>query len=73
MLSTIGTSALAFHIIALVIGLYCKCFQSKMSCVNKHTRPETLPTNNTHIELQPIMNPLPEISDQLPPQLVRKY
>ena len=43
-----------------------------MSCVYKHIRPTTLPTNDTHIELQHIMNPMPEISDQLSPQLVHE-
>ena len=40
-----------------------------MSCVCKHTRPTTLSSNDTHIEVQPITNPIPEISDQLSPQL----
>ena len=43
-----------------------------MNCVHKHTRQTYLPTNNTHIELQPIMNPMPEISDQLSPQPVQE-
>ena len=59
-------------IIALIIGLYCKCFQNRMSCVCKHTRPNTPPTNNTHIELQPIVDPIPDISGQLSPQLVQE-
>ena len=62
----------ALGIIVLAIGLYCKCFQNKRSCVHKHTRLITLPTNDTHIEFQPIMSPLSEISDQLPPQLVQE-
>ena len=43
-----------------------------MSCVCKHTRPNTLPNNDTHIELQPITNPMPEISDQLSLQTVKE-
>ena len=40
--------------------------------MHKHTRPNTLPNNDTHIDLQLIMNPLSEISDQLSPQLVQE-
>ena len=43
-----------------------------MSCVCKYTRPNTLPNNYTHIKLQPITKPIPEISDQLSPQLVQE-
>ena len=66
-----GTLVSALGILPLAIGLYCKCFQNKMSCVHKHTTSTTLPNNNTHVELQPITNPLPEIPDQLSPQLVQ--
>ena len=72
MFSTIGTLASTLGIIALAIGLNCKFFQNKMSCVHKHTRLITLSTNNTHIELQPITNSIPEISDQLSPQLFQE-
>ena len=72
MFSTIGTSASAFGIIDLAIASYCKLLQNKMSCVYKHTRQTNLPTNDTHTELQPIMNAMPEISDQLSPQLVQE-
>ena len=60
-----GNIVSALGIIALAIGLCCKCFWNKMSCVHKHSRPGTLPNNDTCIELQPITNPVPEISDQL--------
>ena len=43
-----------------------------MSCVHKHTRPNTLPFNYTGVELQHITNPVPEILDQLSPQLVQE-
>ena len=43
-----------------------------MSHVHKHTRLTTLPTNDTHIELQPIMNCMPEISDQPSSQVVQE-
>ena len=67
-----GTLVSALGILGLAIGLYCKCFQNKMSCICIHTRPNTLPNNDTHIELQPITNPMPEMSDQLSPQLVQE-
>ena len=70
--STIGTSASVFGIIALAIRLYCKCFWNKMGCVCKHTGLTALPTNDKHIELQPIMNLMPEISDQLSPKFVQE-
>ena len=72
MFSTIGTCTSLIGIITFAIGLYCKCFQNKMSCVPKHHRLTTLPTNDTHVELQPIMNSIPDISDQLSPQPVHK-
>ena len=28
-----------------------------------------MPVNDTHIELQPILNPIPDISDQLSPEI----
>ena len=37
-----------------------------------HIRPNTLPTNDTHIELQSITKSVPEILDQLSPQLVQE-
>ena len=70
--STIGTPVAAVSITALSVGLYCKCFQNRKSCVSKHTRLTTLPVNDTHIELQPISNPLPDISDQLSPQIIQE-
>ena len=63
MLSSIGTSASAIDVIAPAIGLYCKCFWNKKSCVCKHTRPTTMPTNDIHIELKPISNSMPDNSD----------
>ena len=69
MVSTMGTLVSALGILSLPTGLHWKWFQNKMSCVHKHTRPNTLPKNNIHIEVQPIKNPVPEISDQLSPQL----
>ena len=30
-----------------------------------------MPGNNTHIELQPILNPMPDISDQLSQQIIQ--
>ena len=72
MFSTIGTPVAAVSIIVLSIDLYCKCSQNRKSCVCKHTGPITLPVNDTHIELQPILNLLPDISDQLLPQLIQK-
>ena len=42
------------------------------SCVQKHTRPTSLPVNDTHIELLPILNPLFGISDKLSPQIIQK-
>ena len=68
--STMGILVSTLGMIALAIGLYCKCFPNKMCYVCMHTRPSTLPNNDTHIELQPITNPIPEILDQLSPQLV---
>ena len=43
-----------------------------MSGVCKYTRLTTLPTNDTHTELQPITNAVPEISHQPSPQLVQE-
>ena len=54
------------------IGLYCKCLQNRKSCVCKYTRPTSLPVNNTHIELELILDPLPDISDQLSPQIIQE-
>ena len=67
-----GTLVSALGLKALTIGLYCNCFWNKMSCVHMHTRPNTLPNNNTSIEYQPITNPIPEISKQLSPQHVQE-
>ena len=46
-------------------------FWNKKSCVHKYIRPTSLPVNNTHIELQPILDPLPDISDQLSPHIIQ--
>ena len=54
--STIATPVATIGIIALSIGLYCKCFQNRKGCVHEHTRPTTLPVDDTHIELLPISN-----------------
>ena len=70
--SIMGTLVSALGILALAIDFYCKCFWNKMSCVHKHTRHSTLPNNDKHNELQPIINHMPEISDQLSPQLVQE-
>ena len=70
--STMGTLISALGIIALAIGLYCECFQNKMGCVCKDTKPTTLPNKDEPIELQPITNPMSEISDQLSPKLVQE-
>ena len=59
--SSLSSLTTELGIIALAIVLYFKCFQNKMSCVHKHTRPTTLPNNDSHIELQPITNPPHEI------------
>ena len=40
--------------------------------VCKYTRSTSLPVDNTHIELEPISAPLPDISDQLSPQLIQE-
>ena len=32
----------------------------------------TMPANDTHIEFQPISNSIPDISDQLSPQIVQE-
>ena len=69
---TIGTSVTAISVIALSIGLYCKCFQNKKSCECKHTRPTNIPVNDAHIELQPILNLMPDISDKLLPQIIQE-
>ena len=37
----------------------------------KHTGLTTLPINNPHTELQPILNLLPDISDQLSSQIIQ--
>ena len=37
-----------------------------------HTRLTTLPVSDTHVELQQILNPLPDISDQLSPQIIQE-
>ena len=42
------------------------------SCVCKHTRLTTVPGNDTHTEIQPISNSMPDISDQLSLQIVQE-
>ena len=69
--STIGTPILAISIIALSTGLYCKCFRYAKSCICKHARLTFLPVNEAHIELQQILDPLPDISDQVSPQILQ--
>ena len=70
--STIGTPTTVIIILFQSIALYCKCFQNGKSCVCKHTRPVSLPINNTHIEFEPISNLLPDPSEQLSPQVIQK-
>ena len=72
MFSTIGTPIGVIIILFLSIGLYCKCFQNERSCVCKYTRLTSLPVDNTHIELEPSSNPLPQSSDQLSPQIIQE-
>ena len=72
MFSSIGTPIVAISIITLSIGLYCKCFQNGKSCVCKYIRPTSLPVNNTHIELELILDPLLDILDQLSPQIIQE-
>ena len=43
-----------------------------MSCIHKYTRPTSLPVNNIQLELEPISASLPDISDQLSPQLFQE-
>ena len=69
---TMGSPIVAISIIALPFGLYCKCFQNRMSCVCKYTRPTSLPVNDTHTELEQISDPLSDISDQLSPQIIQE-
>ena len=71
MFSTVGTPIVEI-ILLLSISLYCKCFQNEKSYVNDYTKPISLPVNNTHIELEPISNPLPESSDQPSPQIIQE-
>ena len=52
------------------IGLYSKHFWNGKSCASKYTRPTFLPGNDTQIELELISDPLPDISDQLSPQII---
>ena len=72
MLSTTGTQIAVIIILLISIGLYCKWFWNKESCAYKYTRPISLLVDNTHIELEPILNPLPESSDQLSPQSIQE-
>ena len=72
MISIIGTSIAVISIISLSIGLYCKYFQNRKSCVHKYTRLTSLPVINTHIALEPISDPLPEISEQLSLQIIQE-
>ena len=34
--------------------------------------PATMPVNDRHIELQTILSPMPDISDQLSPQIIQE-
>ena len=68
--STIGTPVTVVSIISLSIGLYCKYFWNGKTRVHKYTRPTSLAVNNTHIELESISISLPDISNQLSPQLI---
>ena len=70
--STIDTPIAAISIIALSIGLYCKCFGNRKSCACTHTTLTSISVNYAHIELQPIVDSLPYISDQLSPQIIHK-
>ena len=47
-------------------------FEMIKSCVHKDTGPVSLPINNTHTELEPISNLLPDPSDQLSPQVIQE-
>ena len=67
---TIGTPTTVIIILFISIVLYCKCFQNGNSCICKKTRPVFLLLNNTHIDLGPISNLLPDPSDQLSPQVI---
>ena len=67
-----GTPKVVISIIALSISLYCKCFQNRKSCVCKHTRVTSLLVNDPYTELQQILDPLPNISDQLLPQIFQE-
>ena len=71
MFSTIGTQT-AVTITLLIHYSVLQMFLKKKSCVLKYTRPVSLPVNNTHIELEPISNLLPESSDQPPPQIIQE-
>ena len=44
----------------------------KKSSVCKHTRPATMPVNVTHIELQPISNPMVTFQTKLSPQIIQE-
>ena len=61
-----------FSTILISIILYCKHFWNEKVCVHKYTRLITLPVDNTHTELEPISNPLPESSDQLSLQIIHE-
>ena len=69
---TIGTPTAVIIILFIPIAFYCKCFQNGKSCVCKHTRPVSLPANNTHIELESISNLLSDPSDQISPQVIQE-
>ena len=71
MFSTMDNLVSALGILALAIGCTANVFRIKW-VVYISMLDQTPPNNDTHIELQPITNPMPEISDQLSPQLVQE-
>ena len=68
--SIIGTPIAAVSIIAQLVCT-ASVFEIE-SCVHEHIRPTSLPVNDTYIKLQSILNPLPNISDQLSPQIIQE-
>ena len=70
LVSAIGTPATVLIILFISITLYCKLYCN--GCVHEHIRPVSVPFNNTHIELDPITNLLPDPSGQLSPQIFQE-